>query len=302
MLFLLNYILTFVYFSNYYRMKTQLEEIAPPKGSSFSVSLNPRMSDLFFWHFHPEFELVFFKGSSTRHVGNHLSKFSNNDLVLIGSYIPHLNFDYGIKTPYEKIVIHLKEDFLENAILSTPEFKGIYQLLVLAKHGITFSETTKNVLESRIFELVELEGMNQFLALLSILNELNEASDKELLHKEPFKNQHTYKDHIRLKTIYNFIDTNYQRKISIQEIGKQVHLTEAAFCRYFKKMTKLTFTRFVNHYRIEKAKKSLLQNNTVTETCFDCGFESLSYFNRTFKQVTGKSPQIFKKEFRNQLS
>lgn len=283
-------------------MKTQLEEIAPPIGSSFSVSLNPRMSDLFFWHFHPEYELIFFKGNGTRHVGNHLTKFQRNDLVFIGSYIPHLNFDYGIKTPYEKIVIHLKEKFLEEAFLNTPEFNGIQKLLEASKNGIVFGEQTKKKLEARIFGLNNLTGMDQFLSLLSILSELQNADDDEVLHKKPFKNQHTYKDHIRLKTIYSFIDNNYQRKISIQEIGNEVHLTEAAFCRYFKKMTKLTFTKFVNHYRIEKAKKSLLQNNSVTETCFDCGFESLSYFNRTFKQVTGNSPQYFKKEFRNLLS
>lgn len=281
-------------------MKTQLEEIAPPIGSSFSVSLNPRMSDLFFWHFHPEYELIFFKGNGTRHVGNHLTKFQQNDLVLIGSYIPHLNFDYGIQTPYEKIVIHLKEHFLENAFLNTPEFKGIQHLLETSKNGIVFGEHTKKRLETKIFGLNDLSGMNQFLTLLSILNELQNAKDKNLLHPIAYKNQHTYKDHIRLKTIYNFIDNNYQRKIRIEEIGQEVHLTEAAFCRYFKKMTKLTFTKFVNHYRIEKAKKILLQNNSVTTACFDCGFESLSYFNRTFKQVTGKTPQGFKKEFLNQ--
>ena len=94
-------------------MKSKLEEIGPPVGSSFSVLVNPKMSELFFWHFHPEYELVFFIGAdSNRHVGTHLSKFKHSDLVLIGSNIPHLNFDYGVKSDYEKIVIHLRPDFL----------------------------------------------------------------------------------------------------------------------------------------------------------------------------------------------
>ena len=93
-------------------MKTELEHILPKPGSSFSLSVNPNFSDLFFWHFHPEYEIVFIEGADgNRMVGRHASKFEGSDLVLIGSYIPHLNFDYGIRTPYEKIVIHMAKNF-----------------------------------------------------------------------------------------------------------------------------------------------------------------------------------------------
>ena len=84
--------------------------------------VNPRLHDFFFWHFHPEIELVFLDGADgTRHVGEHVSPFYNNDLVLIGPYIPHLNFDYGIKADYEKTVLHLQEDFLTDIMERTPE-------------------------------------------------------------------------------------------------------------------------------------------------------------------------------------
>jgi len=278
-------------------MKSKLEEIIPPEGSSFSISVNPRMSDLFFWHFHPEYELVFIRGAdSNRHVGQHISRFIYSDLVLIGSYIPHLNFDYGLKTPYEKIVIHMRSDFLEKESMSTPEFHNIKELLKLSQHGIAFGEKTKNLIERQLFELPSHSKFEQFLNLLNILNQLMEAEDKELLHHSPVKNQYTHKDHMRLKTIYQFIDSNYQEKMSIREIAGLVRLSDASFCRYFKKMTKLTFTTFVNHYRIEQAKKLLLLDKNVTETCYLCGFESLSYFNRIFKKVIGKNPQAFKKE------
>ena len=75
------------------------------------------------------------------------------------------------------------------------------------------------------------------------------------------------------------------------------NLTNEAFCRYFKKMTKLTFTEFVNHYRVDTAKKLLLHDKNITETCFACGFESLSYFNRVFKRVSGENPNAFKKRY-----
>ena len=281
-------------------MKSKLEEVAPDDDSSYSLSVNPRMSHLFYWHFHPEYELVFIDGAnSTRHVGKHISRFEESDLVLIGSYIPHLNFDYGVQSHYEKIVLHLREDFLSKASDTMPEFELIDNLLELSKYGIAFGSKTKHLLKDRIFNLPKLNKFDQFLEILSILNYLSTASDKVLLHEKPFKNEHTLKDHLRLKTIYQYIDANYQQKIKIKDIANQVHLSDAAFCRYFKKMTKLTFTNFVNHYRVEKAKKILLLDKNVTETCFSCGFESLSYFNRTFKRVTGTSPQQFKKEYAN---
>jgi len=278
-------------------MKIELEKIISNKDSSISLDINPNLSDFFFWHFHPEYELVFIEGADcNRHVGKHLSKFKGSDLVLIGSYIPHLNFDYGIKTSYEKIVVHIRSDFLKNTFISTPELNSINKLLQLSQHGLAFGELTKREIGPRLKNLPSLSKFDQFLEMLQILNYLMLADDKELLHQDPVKNQFTRKDEDRLDRIYTFIDDHYQQKIEIQEVARLSNLSNAAFCRYFKKMTRLTFTQFVNHYRIDKAKKLLLIHKNVTETCFQCGFESLSYFNRTFKKVTGRNPQSFKKE------
>ncbi len=278
-------------------MKIELEKIISNKDSSISLDINPNLSDFFFWHFHPEYELVFIEGADcNRHVGKHLSRFKGSDLVLIGSYIPHLNFDYGIKTSYEKIVVHIRSDFLKNAFISTPELNSINKLLQLSQHGLAFGELTKREIGPRLKNLPSLSKFDQFLEMLQILNYLMLADDKELLHQDPVKNQFTRKDEDRLDRIYTFIDDHYQQKIEIKDVAKLSNLSNAAFCRYFKKMTRLTFTQFVNHYRIDKAKKLLLIHKNVTETCFQCGFESLSYFNRTFKKVTGRNPQSFKKE------
>ena len=84
-------------------MKIQLETISPSTKSPFRLLHNPNLSALFYWHFHPEYELVYIEGANaTRHVGNHISNYENSDLVFIGSNIPHLNFDYGVQTDYKK--------------------------------------------------------------------------------------------------------------------------------------------------------------------------------------------------------
>lgn len=57
----------------------------------------------------------------------------------------------------------------------------------------------------------------------------------------------------------------------------------------------MTFTDFVNQYRITQAKTLLLKDVSVSEACYEVGFESLSYFNKLFKKLTGENPSAFKK-------
>lgn len=279
-------------------MKTELEQIEANRDSSLRLLVNPNLSDFFFWHFHPEYELVFIEGADgTRHVGEHVSRFRGSDLVFIGSDIPHLNFDYGIKTPYEKIVVHIKPDFLKDAVASTPELQSIHELFEKSKYGVAFGPGAKERVGERLKKLHTLDYFDQFLEILSILKVLSDSKEQELLHTEPVGNPHNQKEQNRLRRVYQFLDNEYQRKIDIAEVAKMSNLTNAAFCRYFKRMTRLTFTEFVNHYRIDKAKKLLRQDNNVTETCFQCGFESISYFNKVFKKVTNENPLAFKKRY-----
>lgn len=279
-------------------MHTELEKIQPDSESSISLMVNPDLRDFFYWHFHPEYELVFIEGTDgNRHVGSHISRYEDSDLVLIGSYIPHLNFDYGVQGTYEEVVVHIRPDFLKEAPEYTPELQQIYALLKLSQQGIAFGKKTQREIGPRMKRLADLSPFARFLELLSILQFLLLADDQQLLHESPVKNQYTRRDQQRLQAIYRYIDVHYQQKIEISEIAAMSNLSHAAFCRYFKKMTRLTFTEFVNHYRIDKAKKLLLLDNNVTEACYACGFESLSYFNRTFKKVTGMNPTAFKRKY-----
>ena len=280
-------------------MKLQLESITPNESSSFSLMVNPRLHDFFFWHSHPEYELVYIEAASgTRHVGEHITRYEGNDLVLIGSDIPHLNFDYGIKTDYEKIVVHIRQNYLGNAFVHTPELQAIKTLFERAKFGIGFGNETKQKVGQRLKKLPYLPYFEQFVEMLSLFELLAHATDQTLLHEQPVENRYNVKEQERLKRLYRFIDENYQRKIEVEEVAALSHLSKAAFCRYFKKMTRLTFTEFLNHYRVTQAQKLLLLDKNITETCFECGFESLSYFNRTFKKIAKENPLAFKKRYK----
>lgn len=278
-------------------MKIVFEDIKRLAGSSFRILVNPRLNDFFYWHFHPEFEITFIEApSGTRRVGNHIGDFQGSDLVFIGSNIPHLNFDYGIKTDYEKVVLQIKEDFFKNDFNTTPELAAIHQLFENSKKVICFHGKTKDSVGKRLKEILRLSNFDQFMEVLSLLQILASSNEITFLHDKPFENLYNNKEQSRLKVVYKFIETNYQRTISIDEMCKITHLSNAAFCRYFKKMTRLTFTEFLNQYRIEQAKILLKGDKNITETSIECGFESLSYFNRIFKKVVGINPMQYKKQ------
>ena len=279
-------------------MKVQLETIVSQLGQSFSLMFNPRLSDLFYWHFHPEYELVYIEAESgPRHVGAHASRYAGSDLVLIGSDIPHLNFDYGLQGDYRKVVVHLKKDLVERQWGGMPELEPLHLLFRKSARGVAFGGPQKPQLGKRLFNLEGLDPARQYLELLDILLELAGSDHVEFLHEQPFANQYTVREQSRIRGVFAFIDRNYHRRIELREVAQTCHLTREAFCRYFKRMTRYSFTEFLNRYRISQSKRMLMSGYSVSDACYGSGFESLSYYNRVFRRVAGENPSAFRRRF-----
>lgn len=280
-------------------VKSILEQIPKTEGSSFRLLIDPKLHDFYYWHFHPELELVYIEGvDGNRHIGNHKSKFTDGDLAFIGSYIPHLNFDYGIKEKYYKVVLQIDEDFLASYDKNTPELKSILDLIKDARHGIVFEKELKNSVGPMMKKLEGLKGFALFQSVLQILFQLSDTRKYRLVHEDPYQNKFYEKQQEKIKNVISYIEEHYQEKIMISELASLTNYSEAAFCRYFKKMTKLSFTSFLNNYRIDIAKRLLKEGKNVSQTAFSTGFESISYFNRVFRKVVEKSP----KQWSNQQS
>ena len=278
-------------------MKAKLENISADKDSSFRILLTPNLNDLFYWHFHPEYEIVYVEADSgVRHIGDHISKYEGSDIALIGPNIPHLNFDYGVKAKVDTVVVQMKEDFLGKDFFSLPELMSIKNLFEEAKSGLAFFGETKKIAGQKLKQLETLPHFEQLICLLQVFHVLAQSKEVYRLNARPITNSSVLKEQQRLHKIYHFIETKYQDHVDVNEVAELCHLTIAAFCRYFKKQTHFTFTDFLNHYRINQSKKLLLQDKTITEACYESGFENISYFNKVFKKFTGENPSLFKKK------
>ncbi|WP_400261173.1 AraC family transcriptional regulator [Sphingobacterium sp. SG20118] len=278
-------------------MKIIKEEIEIDKGRSFKV-FSPRLKNYFYWHYHPEIELVFVEAiNGIRHVGKNISGFVESDLVLIGSNVPHLNFDYGIETDYHQIVVQFNDRFIENNINSVPEFQSIRKLLDDSYLGISFHGETKTRVVKKLKEIHQVNVFSSLLDLMDILQTLAVSTEFEKLNSDDTRIKFFLNDKIRMGTIYDYIHENFDKKPDVNEISDIVHLSTSAFCRYFKKQTDITFTDFVNRYRINQAKTYLLQEASISEVCYRVGYESISYFNKLFKQLVGETPSAFKQRY-----
>jgi AraC-like DNA-binding protein len=271
----------------------QLERVRFDMGKSFRL-FSPRLRNTFFWHYHPEYELVFVEADAgIRHVGTHISTYTGSDLVFIGGNLPHLNFDYRLRSEYHQIVIQLRCDFLGGALAVAPEFAEIARLFGDAAYGIAFHGETKAVVAGLLKELTGLPALEQLMRLMDIFQLLGESKERTVLNERV--DNFILKDKIRMGAIYEYIDAEYHRRPDVNVVARKVNLTTPAFCRYFKRQTKMTFTDFVNQYRIERAKDLLMQGEQVGATCYAVGLDSLSYFNKIFKALTGENPSVFRR-------
>jgi len=277
-------------------LKVRYEEIKPDTDSSFRILLTPGLNDFFYWHFHPEYEIVYVEATEgTRHIGDHISRYRESDLVFVGPNIPHLNFDYGVHTDCSQVIVQMKEDFLGREFLDLPELKNIRQLFEKARQGLSFYGETKSKAAEILKRLPGMVHFEQLIALLHVFQLMAISKEVTELDSRPVNERFLGRDQERMNTIHRFIEGNYHRNISVNEMAAMVHLSTAAFCRYFKKTTRMTFTDFLNQYRVNQARKMLLHDKNVTESCYGSGFENLSYFNKTFKKLTGENPSQFRK-------
>jgi AraC-like DNA-binding protein len=287
--------------------KPSFEKVDPSFGSSFSLkSFNQQHQNRnhTFWHYHPEIELVYVNGGSgKRQIGSHISYYQHGDLILIGSNLPHCGFTDSLTDNDKETVIQFSPDFLGKNFWELPEMRNIKVLLERAKKGIVFHGEDKILIGEKIEALSTLTNYKRLLGLLDVLNMLENAKDFTLLNAEGFVLDTELEDNNRINVIFNFVKNEFKRNITLEEIANLVSLTVPAFCRYFKKTTGKTFVQFVNEYRLVHAAKLLHQKQiSITDVCFESGYNNFSHFNKQFKKFTGKSPSVYRNEIKFAVS
>ena len=276
-------------------MKAILEDIKTNQGiSSFHAFRYQVPYFQFKWHYHPEFELTYIvKGNGYRIVGNSYEPFNDGDLVLLGSNLPHTwsgKADGDVNS--DAIVIQFSSEFI-SSFLEFNESILIKNMLESSLRGINFEPDEQLV--TKIIEITETNGVDRILKLISILDILSKKQIK-LIAPNTFHNVVSKKSEVRINKVCLFIQNNFQNKIYLKEVADLIYLTESNFCKFFKKATGKTYSDYVNEIRVNEASRLLFQSDkTISQISFECGFETLSYFNRVFLNKKGITPSVYRK-------
>lgn len=284
-------------------LKPGFEIIESSFGSSFYYSKYAQKlnNKAHVWHYHPEIEMVFVNGGAgKRQIGSHLSYYTDGDLILIGSNLPHCGFTDDNTGNKNETVIQMKPTFLGADFLTLPETKYISDLFEKAKGGIAFGPEAKKMAGKRIEMMDKLPPFERLLSLLSVLKDLESSPDYKILNASGFSMEMQVQDNDRINMIFNYVKDHFQEEINLDAIAEMASMTTPSFCRYFKKITKKTFTKFVNEYRVVHAAKLLAEKQiSIANISYESGFNNFSHFNKLFKEFTGKSASAYRKELKS---
>ncbi len=277
-------------------MKAKLEDIPSVKGASSFHAYRFQVPFFEFkWHYHPEYELTYIvKGSGYRIVGNSYEQYSDGDLVLLGSNLPHTWTSKPDNTfASEAIVIQFSSEFI-TPFLVLHESNRIKQLLEHSDRGLRIA--VDEMLVSNIMELPKIQGMDRVLKLIWILEEITKRQC-DYIAPNTFHNVVSKKNEFRINKACIFLQNNFNQKISLKQVADLIYLTESNFCKFFKKATGKTYSDYLNELRINEACRMLVQTEqTINEISYACGFETLSYFNRVFLFKKAITPTTFRKQ------
>lgn len=101
----------------------------------------------------------------------------------------------------------------------------------------------------------------------------------------------------KLLPVINFIDTNYSRAISLEELSEQAGLTPQYLCTLFKKITGKRVFEYINSVRINNSKMLMIKDKNlgIREISKLCGYEDASYYCAQFKKIEKITPSEFRK-------
>ncbi len=257
-----------------------------------------------FWHFHPEYEIIYIlEGEGDRFVSESTEKFSAGELNMFGPNIPHLFKSermYRSDSRARAIVIYFMPDVFENFFSQTAESNKIQTMLQQSRAGIKFKSPLVASVAEKMRDLTRTDGFERLLLFFEILHQLSLIPERILL-TEKTNVLEADKDDQRLNKVHEFIKQNYQNQITLIDASEIACMHPNSFCRYFKKRTNSSFIQFLQEFRISQARKLLRDSSlSVSQVCYQTGFNNLNSFLYQFKRFTGLTPVKYRM-IQNQL-
>ncbi|MEI7735120.1 MAG: AraC family transcriptional regulator, partial [Ferruginibacter sp.] len=286
-----------------YMQPKLLREITPlTQNDCFTMFYRVKSEFNFPLHYHEEFELNFIDNAKgiKRVVGDHIDSIDDLDLVLVGPNLQHGWFNHQCKSKeFTEITIQFHRDLFDEKFLQRNQMSLIRTMFEKSLRGILFSKETVQMLKPRFFALTKKHGFDSVLELISILHDLSTSRNMKILSDISFKNAETISyNSRRVEKIMQYLNSNFDKNITLGEAAQLVSMSEVAFSRFFKVRTGKTFIETLNEIRLGNASRMLIDTtHGINEIAFKCGFNNISNFNRIFRKKKDCTPKEFRQEY-----
>lgn len=256
-------------------------------------------------HSHPEYQLfVVLEGRGSRFIGDSVNPFRAGDMVFTGPHLPHLwrsdkvYFERDSELMTRGIVIYIWEHFLNSLSHHKAEMEQIYQLFQKAARGLEITGDTREKVTELMVQLTMLDGIDSIITLLQILNILAKSAECFPIAHVEYVNVHKEMEKIRMNKVYGYIMNNFQEKISFKTVAKIAHMSPTSFSRYFTSRARKSLSEFLKEIRISHACKLLLEDEmNIGQIANECGYYTISNFNKHFMEIMKSTPTDYKKNF-----
>ena len=281
---------------------TIMREITPlTQNDCFTIFSRVKREFSFPLHYHEEMELnlILNAKGARRIVGDHIDSIDDLELVLVGPNVYHAWFTHQcMSEEIREVTIQWHKDLFEDKLLRRNQLSFIRSMMERSQKGILFSRETTKLLAPRLISLNQKNGFDGVLELLSILHDLSTSRNMRTLSDGSFTNQHFTYNSRRIEKAFEYMNTNYDKPITLGEVAKLVSMTDVSFSRFIKKRTGNTFVDSLNEIRLGHASRMLIDTtHSIAEISYHCGFNNISNFNRIFKKKKTCTPKEFRENF-----
>ena len=220
------------------------------------------------------------------------------ELVLVGSGLYHGWEQHKCTNKgVHEITIQFHSDLFSESLLQRRIMKPVKDIFKSSAHGILFSQETIKFLEPRILRVSKLDGFNYFIELLSLFYDLANSGKQRLLSTTTLP-KGNFEESDRTKLLYDYVQENFQAKLTLEEISNLFSMSTVSFNRFIKKRTGKTFVEYLNDVRIGHASRWLIERDlSISEIAYMCGFNNIANFNRIFKKIRGRTPTQYRFDF-----
>ena len=287
-------------------MKYILKEITPlGKNDLFIANYWPDNQMDFPLHFHEDYELnLTLNVRGKRILGNLVEDFTEKDLVITTPNVLHCykRDDAFLNTRCEVVVIQFPKELPSWGIFDTDQLRDIRNMLCQPAPGLKFSEETAEAVRERLLRLPTVEGFEGVQLFLDILHELACADRTQVELIGVQSSDSSFPHSRRINRIVQFVEKNYNRKISLEDVGEQVGMSASSVSRFFKKRTRHNFWDYLNGFRIDRAAQMMIETeHPISEISYACGFNNISNFNRVFRERIGTTPSDYRNKFKESI-